>query len=245
MPIPIPSRRTPSWPWWISGQWRDCRGRCRSPRLRRTRRSPTSGLCAWAASRSCRPRRSNTTGSGKWVERSNRRRRTLHGQRRHSHQAWQDLPRELRHHPPQEEKHKKEAGRRGGEDGKGGRAVRALWIAGIVLLGAAPITAQQDDRWQITLNDGRILWELHFVRFRGDTLVVQQSDSTFRFPINQVDELRLVRKAERRQTAEPNRYGGVLGGADDEVFRLTLYDLAERRQIVAQIFKDHPPAPSP
>jgi len=41
---------------------------------------------------------------------------------------------------------------------------------------------------------------------------VQQRDSTLRFPIAQVDELRLVRKAERRQTAEPNRYGGVLGG---------------------------------
>ena len=123
--------------------------------------------------------------------------------------------------------------------------MRALWVAGIVLLGAAPLTAQRDDRWQITLNDGKILWELHLVRFRGDTLVVQQGDSTFRFPITQVDELRLVRKAERRQTPEPNRYGGVLGGADDEVFRLTLYTLAERRQILAQIFKDHPPPLSP
>ena len=123
--------------------------------------------------------------------------------------------------------------------------MRALWVAGIVLLGAAPVAAQQDERWQITLGDGKIIWELRLARFRGDTLAVRQGDSTLRFPINQVDELRLVRKAERRQTAEPNRYGGVLGGADDEVFRLTLYDLAERRQLVAQIFKDHPPAPSP
>jgi hypothetical protein len=123
--------------------------------------------------------------------------------------------------------------------------VRALWVAGIVVLVAAPVAAQRDDRWQMTLNDGRILWDVHLVRFRGDTLAVQQGDSTFRFPITQVDELRLVRKAERRQTNEPNRYGGVLGGADDEAFRLTLYDLAERRQILAQIFKDHPPAPSP
>ena len=123
--------------------------------------------------------------------------------------------------------------------------MRALWVAGIVLLVAAPVAAQHDDRWQMTLNDGRILWDLHLVRFRGDTLAVQQGDSTFRFPITQVDELRLVRKAERRQTNEPNRYGGVLGGADDEAFRLTLYDLAERRQILAQILKDHPPAPSP
>jgi len=123
--------------------------------------------------------------------------------------------------------------------------VRTLLVAGIILLGAAPVTAQPEDRWQLTLNDGTIVWELHLVRFRDDTLVVQQRDSTLRFPIAQVDELRLVRKAERRQTAEPNRYGGVLGGSDDEVFRLTLYNLAERRQIVAQIFKDHPPAPSP
>jgi len=123
--------------------------------------------------------------------------------------------------------------------------VRALWVAGIALLVAAPVAAQRDDRWQMTLNDGRILWDLHLVRFRGDTLAVQQGDSTLRFPITQVDELRLVRKAERRQTNEPNRYGGVLGGGDDEAFRLTLYDLAERRQILAQIFKDHPPPPSP
>jgi len=123
--------------------------------------------------------------------------------------------------------------------------VRALWFAANVLLVAAPVAAQRDDRWQMTLNDGRILWDLHLVRFRGDTLAVQRGDSTFRFPITQVDELRLVRKAERRQTNEPNRYGGVLGGADDEAFRLTLYDLVERRQILAQIFKDHPPAPSP
>jgi len=123
--------------------------------------------------------------------------------------------------------------------------VRALWVAVILLLDAGPVAAQQGDRWQLTLNDGTIRWELHLIRFRGDTLAVQQGDSTLRFPVMQVDELRLVRKAERRQAAEPNRYGGVLGGADDEVYRLTLYDLAERRQIVAQIFKDHTPAPSP
>lgn len=123
--------------------------------------------------------------------------------------------------------------------------MRGLWVAGIVLLGAAPVAAQRADRWQMTLNDGRILWDLHLVRFRGDTLAVQQGDSTFRFPITQVDELRLVQKAERRQTNEPNRYGGVLGGGDDVAFRLTLYNVVERRQILAQIFKDHPPAPSP
>ena len=118
-------------------------------------------------------------------------------------------------------------------------------LAGLALLAAAPVRAQEDDRWQVTLNDGKILWELHLVRLRNDTLVLRRADSTYSFPIMHVDELRLVRKSERRQTAEPNRYGGVLGGADDEVYRLTLYSLAERRQIVAQVFEDHPPQPSP
>ena len=88
--------------------------------------------------------------------------------------------------------------------------MRTLLVAGIILLGAAPVTAQPEDRWQLTLNDGTIVWELHLVRFRDDTLVVQQRDSTLRFPIAQVDELRLVRKAERRQTArDSGRSGGV------------------------------------
>src|SRR5207248_11800253 len=68
-------------------------------------------------------------------------------------------------------------------------------VAVILLLDAGPVAAQQGDRWQLTLNDGTIRWELHLIRFRGDTLAVQQGDSTLRFPVMQVDELRLVRKA--------------------------------------------------
>jgi len=123
--------------------------------------------------------------------------------------------------------------------------MRALLLAGLVLLGAAPARAQQDDRWQVTLNNGTIIWELHLVRLAGDTLVLRHGDSTYSFPISQVDELRLVQKSVRHQTPEPNRYGGVLGGADDEVYRLTLYNLGERRAILAQVFKSHPPEKSP
>ena len=61
--------------------------------------------------------------------------------------------------------------------------MRALWVAAILLLDAGPVRAQQGDRWQLTLNDGTIRWELHLIRFRGDTLAVQQGDSTLRFPV--------------------------------------------------------------
>jgi hypothetical protein len=102
--------------------------------------------------------------------------------------------------------------------------------------------AQPGDRWQLTLSDGTILWEIRLVRFSHDTLVVRHADSTYAFPIARVDELRLVEKSVRRVGAEPGRYGGVLGGTDDEVYKLTLYSVSERRQIVEQLFKDHPPA---
>src|SRR5205823_2377864 len=100
---------------------------------------------------------------------------------------------------------------------------------------------QPDDRWQLTLNDGKTLWELHLVQLKDDTLVVRHAESTYRLAIAQVDELRLVRKSEHR-TNEPGRYGDALGGAADQVYRLTLYRVSERRQILAQVFKDHPPA---
>lgn len=123
--------------------------------------------------------------------------------------------------------------------------MRMLFCSALVFFGATPAVAQEHDRWQATLNDGTILWELHLVGLRGDTLVLRHADSTYRFPISEVDELRLVRKSERRQTAEANRYAGVLGGTDDELYRLTLYSVSERRGILEQVFKDHPPQASP
>lgn len=119
--------------------------------------------------------------------------------------------------------------------------MRAGALVGLALLCATPLHAQEEDRWQVTLADGTILWELRLVRLRNDTLVLRRGDSTYSFPITQLDELRLVQKSERRATAEVNRYGGVLGGADDEVYRLTLYTPEERRRIVEQVFRMHPP----
>ncbi len=116
----------------------------------------------------------------------------------------------------------------------------------LCLLCAAPaVTCAAQERWQVTFNSGTILWDLHLVKLSGDTLVVQHADSVYAFPLMDLDELRLVHKSERRQNAEPGRYDGVLAGVDDEVHRLTLYDLAERRQIVQQIFQEHPANGSP
>jgi len=127
--------------------------------------------------------------------------------------------------------------------------VRARSLLALVLgLGAAAPAAAQGratadpvDRWQITLKDGSTLWDLRLVKLSGDTLVFQGNDSLLHFPLMHVDELRLVRKATRSITPEAGRYGGVLDGGDDEVYRLTLFDLNERRQALQQILRAHPP----
>ena len=106
-------------------------------------------------------------------------------------------------------------------------------------------TAEPVDRWQITLKDGSTLWDLRLVQLSGDTIVFQGNDSVLRFPLMRVDELRLVRKATRSITPEAGRFGGVLDGADDEVYRMTLFDLNERRQVLQQILRAHPPAEQP
>jgi len=125
--------------------------------------------------------------------------------------------------------------------------MRAILVLCLGLLSAAPCGAQGErgDRWQLTLNSGKILWDLHLVKVVGDTLVVRHADTTHAFAISQLDELRLVQKSKRSITPEAGRYGGVLGGGDDVVYRLTLYHLAERRQILRQVLQDHPPESGP
>ncbi|HET7380331.1 MAG TPA: hypothetical protein VFJ24_09845 [Gaiellales bacterium] len=114
----------------------------------------------------------------------------------------------------------------------------ALFLSALALIGAL----QQEDRWQLTLNNGTILWELRLVRLTGDTLVVRRGDSTYHLPLGEIDELRLVRKSEHR-TNEPGLYGDALGGVVDEVYRFTLYTVAERQATIALLLQHHPPPP--
>src|SRR2546421_11349025 len=116
------------------------------------------------------------------------------------------------------------------------RAGLVLWLA---LVAARPGIAQ--DRWQLTLNSGTTLWDLRLVGLAGDTLVVRHADSTYAFPLAQVDEIRLVQKSTRHITPEAGRYGGVVGGADDAVRPLTLGSGPARRAIVQQVLQAHPP----
>lgn len=110
---------------------------------------------------------------------------------------------------------------------------------------ARPLAAQQDDRWQVALDDGGYVWDIRLVRLDGDTLVVSQSDSLVRVPLAHATEIRLIRKSRVDLTGGPATAGAMsaLVGGDDEVYDLAALDAAGRRQTVRKLLARKPAEP--
>jgi len=123
--------------------------------------------------------------------------------------------------------------------------MKAVLLAACALFGAAAAGAQQDDRWQITLKDGTIVWDLRLVKLQRDTLVFRHDSATVSYPLMRVDELRMVRAGEHEigPVAAGGRYDGAANGASDLVYQLTLLDLAERRAVIERILLRSSPSP--
>jgi hypothetical protein len=123
------------------------------------------------------------------------------------------------------------------------RAAAALCSLLVALAFAAtPATAQDDDRWQLTLDGEQYVWDVRLVELKGDTLVVRQADSLVTVPVGRITEVRLIRKSEMQ--VGPGAAGGAMSalvGADDEVYDLTPLDFAARLRTVQQILLQHPP----
>jgi hypothetical protein len=119
-----------------------------------------------------------------------------------------------------------------------------LAAAGVSLaaLGATPLAAQQDDRWQITLDQDRYVWDVRLVRLDGDSLVVRQADSSLSVPVERITEIRLVRKSEMR-LGDGGMAMSALTGSDDEIYDFTPLEFAERVRAIQKIFLYHPPEP--
>lgn len=103
-------------------------------------------------------------------------------------------------------------------------------------------TPAASDRWQITLDDERILWDVRILRLDGATLMYRQADSTMGAPVAQIRELRLIQKSDVQLGAGTT--GGAISalmGADDEVYDLAGHDFADRLRTVQQVFLRHPP----
>jgi hypothetical protein len=125
------------------------------------------------------------------------------------------------------------------------RLVPIMLLAGF-LAGAAPLSAQQEgrhaerERWQVTLDGERYVWDIGLVRLAGDSLVIRQSDSLARLPVDHITEVRLIQASTMDLGTDGAGAMSALTGSDDEIYDLTTLDLAERIRAIQKIFVNHP-----
>ena len=122
------------------------------------------------------------------------------------------------------------------------RTTLAAAVVSLAALGAMPLAAQQDDRWQITLDQDRYLWDVRLVRLDGDSLMVTQADSSLSLPVDRITEIRLIRKSEM-QLGDGAAAMSALTGRDDEVYDFTPLGFAERVRAIQKLFLYHPSEP--
>jgi hypothetical protein len=124
----------------------------------------------------------------------------------------------------------------------------AVAAVGTLLLLAPRAARAQDstrtdpDRWQIQTETGDYIWDIRLLRLSGDTLLFQQADTIGRARVDQIRELRLIRKVVVRMGESPMSTG-ALTGAGDEIFDLGPLDFAARLRAIQQVFLVHPPSP--
>jgi hypothetical protein len=120
----------------------------------------------------------------------------------------------------------------------------SLLLSGLATPTAAQRSAETD-RWQVTLGDGRILWDVRLVKLEGESLHVSRGDSLAVVSVGQITELRLIRKSEMRLGDGAGGAMAALMGSDDEVYDLTPLEFGDRLRAVQKLFLYHPPDAKP
>jgi hypothetical protein len=130
--------------------------------------------------------------------------------------------------------------------------IAAAAFAALLPVLSAPVVAQTEnqaqsspDRWQVTLGNGQIIWDVRLVKLEGDSLHVRQGDSLAVVWVGQITELRLIQKTEVRGGDIAGGAMAALMGTDDEVYDLTPLEFADRLRAVQKIFLYHPPEGAP
>jgi hypothetical protein len=123
-------------------------------------------------------------------------------------------------------------------------------FACLVLLAALAVPAEaqskSDDRWQITLENGGIVWDVRLKQLVDDRLEVTQADSVVPVKVGEIREMRRFRKSDMQIGAGTTAGAmAALTGVDDEVFDFGPLDFGARMRAVQQILLQRPAAPAP
>jgi hypothetical protein len=118
-------------------------------------------------------------------------------------------------------------------------------VAAVLLAGVSPLHAQNEgrperERWQVTLDGERYVWDIGLVRLDGDSLVVRQADTLARLPVEHITEIRLIRSSTMELGAGAAGAMSALTGSDDEIYDFTPLEFADRIRAIQKIFVDHP-----
>ncbi|HEX2217603.1 MAG TPA: hypothetical protein VHG35_02285 [Gemmatimonadales bacterium] len=110
---------------------------------------------------------------------------------------------------------------------------------GLIVRDVAPVAAQTPppaaDRWQLTLDHERYVWDVRLVKIAGDTLVVQQSDSLVRAPIARIVEMRRFRQTTLLVGDVHTSALDAMAGDIHDVYDLAGLTVAERRRTIQRI----------
>lgn len=121
--------------------------------------------------------------------------------------------------------------------------MRPVILLGLLASLALPVPAAAQnrvDRWQLTLQNDSLLWDIRLVGLDGDKVTFRQADSTGVVSVGEIREMRLFQPSEL-QLGTAGAAFGALTGSDDLVFDMTLLDFAERLRTVQQVFLKFPP----
>ncbi len=122
------------------------------------------------------------------------------------------------------------------------RNLRSALLPAVLTLAFAAPAAAQDERWQVTLDNQDYVWDIRLVRLEGDSLVVRQADTLRSVPVEDITEIRLIRKSEV-QIGDGAGAGtmNALTGGDDEIYDFTPLEFADRLRAIQKILLYHPP----
>jgi hypothetical protein len=124
------------------------------------------------------------------------------------------------------------------------RLISIALLAALLVPGARLHAQQQTpparERWQVTLEGERYVWDIGLVRLDGDSLVVRQSDTLARLPVEHITEIRLIQSSTVDLGAGAAGAMSALTGADDEIYDFTTLEFADRIRTIQKILVNHP-----